>query len=78
MKFSEIQAFTQALDMLRDFATDEQAVEAKNAYPAWKENVEYQIGKRVVYNNVLYKVLKGHTSQADIAPGSQDDLYKKL
>ena len=78
MTINELQKFTKALDMLRDFATDEQAVAAMAAYPEWKADVEYKAGKRVVFGGDLYKVLKDHTSEEQVTPVMNDVLYKKI
>ena len=57
MKRQEAKAFINSLLNLRKAATDEQAVEAPAVYPEWKENVEYKIADRVLYDKILYKCL---------------------
>lgn len=72
---------TQAMNFIKDLvtmrgiATDEIAVEAPAVYPTWKEDVEYVIGQRVLYNDILYKVLQDHTSQATWTPDESASLY---
>ena len=61
MRYDEAKAIIDALVKLRDSATDEQALEVPAIYPAWREGVEYETGKRVLYGGVLYNVLQNHT-----------------
>lgn len=43
----EIQAIIDAVIVLRDSATDDQAAQASILYPEWTEEMEYVIGQRV-------------------------------
>lgn len=70
--------FIRSLVNLRDAATDEQAVESKAVYPEWKEEVVYAVDDRILYNNVLYRVLIAHTSQADWTPDAAVSLFAKV
>ena len=67
-----------ALVKLRGMATDEQAYEVQVLYPEWKDGVEYTVGDRVLYNDVLYKVLTAHASQADWTPDVAVSLFAKV
>lgn len=67
-----------ALVKLRGMATDEQACEVQVLYPEWKEGVEYAAGDRVLYGDVLYKVLTAHTSQAGWTPDAAVSLFAKV
>ena len=78
MTRSKAQAFANALVKLRDSATDEQAIEVAVLYPAWKVNTEYAVGARLVYSDVLYKVLQTHVSQADWTPDVAVGLFAKV
>ena len=70
IKVAEIQA--QSL-------TDEQAIEVQVIYPEWSgDGVEYKKDFKVNYNEVLYKVLQDHTSQADWIPDTASSLYVKV
>lgn len=56
--------------------TDEQAVQVKAIYPAWSpDGVHYPVDYKVLYNDVLYKSMQDHTSQADWAPGVAPSLW---
>ena len=78
MTRAEATAFIEALKVLRSSATDEQALAAPALYPTWKEEVEYAVGDRVLYNDVLYKVLTAHTSQATWTPDVSASLFAKV
>lgn len=78
MKLKEAKAIIEALVTLRESATDEQALAVPNLYPAWKESKAYVSGERILYNNVLYKVLQDHTSQADWTPDAAPSLFAKV
>ena len=56
--------------------TGEQAVAAKDIYPAWDPNgVSYAAEYKVLHDSVLYKCISAHTSQADWAPGVAPSLW---
>lgn len=78
MTRNEAKAFINSLVKLRVSATDEQAVEAQSIYPVWREDVTYVINDRVLYNEVLYKVITAHTSQPDWTPDVAHSLFTKV
>ena len=78
MTRQEALAFINSLVNLRTSATDEQAIGAVAVYPEWKEDVYYNVDDRVLYNNILYKVLIAHTSQADWVPDAAPSLFAKV
>lgn len=78
MKLDEAKAIIEALVTLRESATDEQAAAVPSLYPAWKESKVYVSGERILHNNVLYKVLQDHTSQADWIPDAAPSLFAKV
>ena len=53
-------------------------MEAVQLFPLWKADVEYTVGQRVRYNEVLYSVLTAHTSQADWTPEVAPSLFAKV
>lgn len=56
--------------------TDEQAVQVKAIYPAWSpDGVHYPVDHKVLHDDVLYKSLQDHTSQADWAPGVAPSIW---
>ena len=78
MTKSGTKAFIDAFVKLRGLATDEQAVEVPNLYPTWRDGVEYKLNERVLYNEVLYKVITAHTSQSDWTPNVAPSLFAKV
>lgn len=58
---------------------DEIAAIIPDVFPLWDGNsVEYKLGDRVTYNNVLYKVITAHTSQESWKPGVSPSLFAKV
>lgn len=78
MTRAEAQALVQALVALRTSATDEQALNAVALYPSWKEQIDYSVGDRIKHDNILYKVLTAHTSQATWTPDISPSLFAKV
>lgn len=65
MTKKEIKKIIDAVISLRNAATDEQANDAKDLYPEWREDKEYHVGERVRHNGKLYKVGKDHISERE-------------
>ena len=78
MTKSEAKAFISALVTLREAVTYEQALAVPALYPAWRSGVYYEVGIRVLYNGILYKVLTAHTSQDDWTPDAAPSLFAKV
>ena len=75
---TKTRAIVDALVKLRGLATDEQACEVPVLYPSWKEGIAYKVGERILYNEILYKVLTTHTSQANWTPDVAASLFAKI
>lgn len=58
--------------------SDEEALEAVELYPNWNVPADYVVGDRVRYDNVLYKCLISHTSQADWNPADAVSLWARV
>lgn len=58
--------------------SDEDALEAVNLFPNWRENESYAIDQRVKYEEILYKCLQAHTSQASWTPIAAPSLWAKV
>lgn len=78
MTLEEAKAIIDALVTLRNSATDEQALKASALYPKWKVGTAYQKDERVLYDDILYKVLTDHTSQDDWTPDEAPSLFAKV
>lgn len=58
---------------------DGDAIDVKNLYPEWSgDGVSYITGYKVNYDDVLYKCLQAHTSQADWDPADAVSLWAKV
>ena len=70
--------FRRFIEQMSVNATDEEALDNILAYPKWEIGKEYEKDFRLRYNDVLYKVLQNHTSQADWTPDTAVSLYVKV
>lgn len=78
MTREEAQKIIEALVTLRESASDADALNAVAIYPAWREGVTYTTEQRVRHDGTLYRVLQGHTSQADWTPDAAPSLFAKV
>lgn len=58
--------------------TDEQALQVQNVFPDWQVDILYMVGQRVLYNDMLFKVIMQHTSQADWSPSATPSLFARV
>lgn len=78
MTRKEAKKIIESLVTLRRIATDEMSLQVPNLYPTWKMGVSYEAGDRILYSNVLYKVLTSHISQEDWTPDVAVSLFAKV
>ena len=78
MTREEAKAFINSFVKLRNLATDEMSLQVPNLYPTWKSEEDYSVNDRVIYNDILYKVLTSHTSQATWTPDTSASLFAKV
>lgn len=72
---------TELVDIIKAFresATDEVALQGTELFPLWTIDTKYEVGTRVVYNNILYKCLQAHTSQSTWTPTDAVSLWTKV
>ena len=50
------------------YLPDEEAETVTALFPIWEESKAYAVGDRVQYNELLYRCVQAHTSQADWTP----------
>ena len=50
------------------YLPDEEAENVTALFPMWEESKAYAVGDRVQYNELLYRCVQAHTSQADWTP----------
>lgn len=74
----QARAFIDSVVKLRKLVTDEQAIVVTSVYPAWKPEVNYIEGDRVLYNDILYKVITTHISQEDWTPDAAISLFTRV
>ena len=58
--------------------SDETAVNNVRLFPEWEPGINYELGYKVRYNNVLYRVLQSHTSQNDWTPNVAVSLFAEV
>ena len=78
MDKNRVRMLIDAIVKVRDLVDDVQAVEVKALYPTWKIDTQYVAGERILYNEVLYKVLQDHTSQETWTPTDAPSLFAKI
>lgn len=74
----ELTNFIECVDSISKLIPDELAATHKALFNTWKVETNYEIGDRVIYKDVLYKVLQNHTSQADWTPETAPSLFAKI
>lgn len=57
---------------------DESALDGIELFPLWKDDVEYQVGDRIRYNDILYKCVQAHTSQPSWTPDITPALWTEV
>ena len=68
-----------ALAFFAETLSDAQALQVPMLFDEFDGNgVAYEVGKRILYNGVLYKVLQAHTSQAGWTPTAAPSLFAKV
>lgn len=50
------------------YLPDEEAETVTDLFPDWEDGKAYAVGDRVKYNELLYRCVQAHTSQADWTP----------
>lgn len=78
MNRSEAKIFIESFIKLRELATDEMSLQVPHLYPLWKIEESYKANDRVLYGDVLYKVLQDHTSQETWTPTDTPSLFAKV
>lgn len=68
-----------ALTFFAETLSDAQALQVPMLFDEFDGNgVAYEVGKRVMYNGILYKVIQAHTSQASWNPIDAPSLFAKV
>lgn len=70
--------FRKFIELMSENATDEEALDNILAFPRWEVGKAYTKDERIRYEDVLYKVLQNHTSQANWTPDVAVSLYVRV
>ncbi len=74
----DVSIFREKIDTLIVSLDDDAAIENAILFPSWKVGMNYSVGERIRYNNLLYKVLQAHTSQSDWTPDVAPSLFARI
>lgn len=77
-RIEEARKFRAQFLKLRDMATDEIAIQVADLYPVWTAGIDYKVGDRILYEDILYRVIQAHTSQESWTPVSAVSLFAKV
>lgn len=66
------------VESLAETLDDDNALKSVELFPNWKADMQYNIGDRVRYDNVLYKCLIAHISQAGWIPTDAASLWARV
>lgn len=72
MNYKELKEYVKAA---RITATDETALTGIALYPYWKEGQTVKVDERYQHNDILYRVIQAHTTQADWTPDATPALF---
>ena len=81
VQFTKIQAekYRQLMNTAATSLSDEDAAYVPLMFEDWSpENVNYEVGRRLCYNEKLYKVLIAHTSQSGWEPDVAVSLFAEV
>ena len=68
-----------ALTFFAETLSDAQALQVPMLFDEFDGNgVAYEVGKRIIYNGILYKVIQAHTSQEGWTPVAAPSLFAKV
>lgn len=71
--------FMKTASVFAENLNDEQAYKVPDLYPEWSGNgVSYKAGTRVLYKNVLWRVISDHRSQDNWTPEFAPSLFAKI
>lgn len=82
-KVKEIEAKEKSLTKIgkivaNQVTDDVVALSIQEFYDIWEEGVVYSVGRYITHNDILYKVLTEHTSQATWTPDVSPGLFAKV
>ena len=69
------QRMADSIVLATSYLDDEQAETVTNLFPVWEVGIEYVVGDRRQYNELLYRCVQAHTSQSDWTPDVTPALW---
>lgn len=70
--------FRKKIEQASAWTNDADALEMIELFPAWRFPKGYILGERIRYNELLYKCVQEHTSQADWTPDITPALWVRV
>lgn len=70
--------FRKKIEQASAWTDDADALEMVELFPAWRFPKDYILGERIRYNELLYKCVQEHTSQADWTPDITPALWVRV
>lgn len=70
--------YRQIMNRTAESLSDADAAYVPMMFERWQADTAYEVGKRVCYNDRLYKVLIAHTSQSDWTPSVAVSLFAEV
>jgi hypothetical protein len=78
MKRKEVLKLRCIIEKAVQSLNDETALQAVTLHPAWTTGVDYAVGHKVRFGDVLYRCLTAHTAQEGWAPADAPSLWAKV
>ncbi len=80
VKFTEEEAlkYRALINKVADSLEDEDALSAPMLFDVWEADKDYEVGHKVRYQGILYKVLIAHTSQSTWTPDVSPSLFAEV
>lgn len=66
-----------SIRLATSYLDDEQAESVTELFPAWEPDTAYAVGDRRRYDDLLYRCVQAHTSQADWTPPAVPALWTR-
>lgn len=66
-----------SIEQLSALLEDDAATEVPELFPIWKENQSYKVDDRVRYDEILYRCIQAHTSEAQFTPDMIPALWTR-
>lgn len=78
MNRTKMKKLRQMIELASTSLKDKDAQNVPELFPAWKATAHYEVGDRVRYNEILYKVLQVHDAQENWTPTDSPSLFARV